>query len=504
MVTADLLDADELKTALGAMREGLQIVDREWRYVFLNDAAAAHGRRSREELLGRTMMECYPGIERADMFQVLDRCMRTGGSAELENVFSYPDGATRTFELRVEGCGVGVMVLSVDVTDRRKVEEQLRHAQKMEAIGRLAGSVAHDFNNLLSVILTYADLILEGLRPLDPMRADLETIRAVGNKATVLTKQLLAFSRQQVLTPRILDLNEVLAGLDGMLRRLIGEDIELVTTYGSNLGRVKVDPGQIDQVVMNLAVNARDAMPSGGKLTIETSNVVLDQAYASMHVDVTSGAYVMLAISDTGIGMDKETQLRAFEPFFTTKDQGKGTGLGLATVFGIIKQSGGSIWVYSEPGNGSTFKIYLPVCGDEDHVAPESAAPSTLKGSETILLVEDQEEVRRAALQILRRYGYHVLEARSAGDALLICEKHPRQIHLLLTDVIMPKIGGSELAERLRVRRPGLRVLYMSGYTEHTIVNHGILDSGINYLQKPFVPETLARRVREVLEAPIV
>ncbi len=383
----------------------------------------------------------------------------------------------------------------------RKAEEQLRQAQKMEAIGRLAGSVAHDFNNLLSVILSYSSLLLGELKAVDPLRADLESIKKAGEKAAELTNQLLAFSRQQVLAPRVLDLNEVVLGSERMLRRLLGEDVELIIHCGRYLSHVMADPGQVDQVVMNLAINARDAMPAGGKLTIETRNVVLDESYTTEHFEAGVGPHVMLAVSDTGVGMDKQTQARIFEPFFTTKELGKGTGLGLSTVFGIVKQSGGNIWVYSEPGGGTTFKVYLPVAEGAEPEAPEVHEPATLHGTETILLVEDQDDVRRVAHAILRKFGYHVIEARNAGEALLSCERHPRTIHLLLTDVVMPQMSGRELAERLLQIRPEMRVLYMSGYTENTIVHHGILDSGISYLQKPIVPEMLARRVREVLDS---
>ncbi|HEY8927346.1 MAG TPA: ATP-binding protein [Polyangia bacterium] len=385
----------------------------------------------------------------------------------------------------------------------RKTEEQLRHAQKMEAVGRLAGSVAHDFNNLLSVILSYSTLVLEDLRPVDPMRNDIEFIKKAGEKAADLTRQLLAFSRQQVLMPRLVDLNTVIQPSETMLRRLIGEDIQLLTHYGRSLPKVKVDPSQIDQVVFNLAINARDAMPEGGKLTLETKEVVLDDSYTNEHFGVARGPHVMLAVSDTGVGMDKETQARIFEPFFTTKELGKGTGLGLSTVFGIVQQSGGNIWVYSEPGGGTTFKIYLPVAEGSDLEPVQVVEPVTLMGTETILLVEDQDEVRQVAREILRRYGYHVIEARNAGEAWLTCERHPRTIHLLVTDVVMPQMSGRELAARLVQVRPDLKVLYMSGYTENTIVHHGILDSGISYLQKPIVPELLARRVREVLDTPV-
>jgi len=383
----------------------------------------------------------------------------------------------------------------------RRTEEQLRHAQKMEAIGRLAGSVAHDFNNLLSVILGHGSFMLEDLKHPDPIREEVSAIMRAGERAADLTRQLLAFGRQQVLTPRVLDLNAVVKDTEKMLRRLLGEDIELVARYERELGKVRVDATQIDQIVMNLAVNARDAMPDGGKLTIETQNVMLDATYASEHFEVIPGPHAMLAVSDTGFGMDRETRARIFEPFFTTKDKGKGTGLGLSTIFGIVKQSGGNIWVYSEPGKGTTFRIYFPKAGDVEDPLPEVLPTLTLTGVETILLAEDQDDVRHVASEILRRFGYHVLEAQNAGEALLVCERHPLPIHLLVTDVVMPRMSGRELAERLVVIRPELKVLYMSGYTDNAIVHHGILDPGVAYVQKPLIPETFARRVREVLDA---
>jgi len=384
----------------------------------------------------------------------------------------------------------------------RKTEEQLRHAQKMEAVGRLAGSVAHDFNNLLSVILGHGSFMLADLLGTDPLREEVAAIQRAGERAAELTRQLLAFSRQQLLAPRVLDLTLVVKDSERMLRRLIGADIELVTRYERNLVKVRVDPSQIDQVVMNLVINARDAMPEGGKLTIETANVQLDETYASEHFEVIPGPHAMLAVSDTGIGMEKEVQARIFEPFFTTKEPGKGTGLGLSTIFGIVKQSGGNIWVYSEPGRGATFRIYLPKAGDVADAPPEPPPVKVLTGSETVLLAEDQDDVRHVACEILRRYGYHVLEASNAGEALLVCERHPLPIQLLVTDVVMPKMNGRELALRLVSIRPELKVLYMSGYTDKSIVHHGIIEPDVAYIQKPLIPEVFARRVREVLDHP--
>jgi len=401
-----------------------------------------------------------------------------------------------------EGRLVGILGIGRDVTERVQLEQQLRQAQKMEAVGRLAGGIAHDFNNILTAITGYADLLLEDLGPTDPRRQDADEIHKAAERAAGLTRQLLAFSRQQVLQPTVLEVNNLVSDLEKMLRRLLGEDVELSTRLAPTTGRVKADPGQLEQVIMNLAVNARDAMPNGGKLTLETGNVELDEVYATDHYPARAGPFVLLAVSDTGIGMSDETQAHMFEPFFTTKEKGKGTGLGLATVYGIIKQSGGFIWVYSEVGHGTTFKLYLPRVEElaERASQPVQAPARPARGTETVLVVEDEAPVRSVARQVLERHGYTVLEAPSAEAALDLATRYSGTIHLLLTDVVMPGLNGRELASRLADLRPDARVIFMSGYTDDAVTRHGVLEPGSAYVQKPFTPDAIARRVREVLD----
>ena len=403
---------------------------------------------------------------------------------------------------------MGIRSTVEDITERRqtqealqKSEEQLRQWQRVEAIGRLAGGVAHDFNNLLMTIKGCSELLLNAFDRRDPRREEVEEILKAGERATSLTRQLLAFGRRQVLQPQVLDLNSLVINMDKMLRRLIGEDIQLVTVLDQELWSVRVDPGMVEQVIMNLAVNSRDAMPNGGKLTIETANIIHDENYASRHISMKPGYYVMVAVSDNGCGMDKETQSHLFEPFFTTKEKGKGSGLGLSTVYGIVKQSGGNIWVYSEPDQGTTFKIYLTRVEKTAKVYKPKTSPLMAPGgTETILLVEDEEAVRTMVSKILRNKGYTVLEAAHSKEAFEISERQEGPIHLMVTDVIMPQMSGRELAERLAPSLPEMKVLYMSGYPDNTIVQHGVLEPGTAFLQKPFTLNALELKVREVLD----
>jgi two-component system cell cycle sensor histidine kinase/response regulator CckA len=476
-------------------------------FLAVNDAAIAHYGYSRDEFLRLTLDDIQP------LDDILGSSTRVGGTGPATTRAGLRrhmknDGTMIDVELTVHEFLLGdrpcCLAVALDVTERNRMEVQLRQAQKMEAIGNLAGGVAHDFNNLLSVILSYSQMLVAALKPGDPMRDDLEEILRAGKRGADLTAQLLAFSRQQILQPRILDLNSVIGDVEKMLRRLVGEDVELTVVSGSGLGTVRADPGQVEQVLMNLVVNARESMPKGGKLTIETVNVELDAGHAATHPDVKPGAYVMLAVTDTGSGIDATTRERIFDPFFTTKEKGKGTGLGLSTVFGIVQQSGGNILVCSEPGKGTTIKVYLPqadpACGTA--MAMDAATEiRTWRGSETILLVEDEEPVRALTRTILERQGYCVLEAQSGSDAVLICDQYREKIHVLLTDVVMPRMSGRELAEQLGFSRPDMKVLYMSGYTDDSIVRHGVLDSDVAFLQKPITPDSLTRKLREVIES---
>jgi two-component system cell cycle sensor histidine kinase/response regulator CckA len=480
-----------------------------------NRAAEMLYQYSTKEMVGRSVLQLVP-IERIeDARNLLESAGDGRAVRQYETTRRRKDGVEIEVALTVSpvrdatGTVIGVSKIARDLTLQRQIEatlrrteEQFRHAQKMEAVGRLAGGVAHDFNNLLSVILSFASFARDDLQPGTALYLDIEQIEVAANRAAGLTRQLLAFSRQQVLQPCVLDLNRIIADMKSMLGRLLGEDVEVITCEAANLGRVLADQGQIEQVVMNLAVNARDAMPEGGKLTIETANVTVDLSHAGLHIGTVPGDYVRITISDTGFGMDEMTKARVFEPFFTTKERGKGTGLGLSTVFGIVEQSGGHIELSSEPGRGCTFSIYLPRTHSVAPVVTSAGLPKKLTGAETILLVEDEAQVRAAAGTILRRNGYDVLEASNGSEALLTSKDRAGVIHLLLTDVVMPRMGGRRLAEQIAAARPNTKVLYVSGYTDDSIVRQGVLDAGLAFLQKPFTPETLLNKVREVLDAP--
>ncbi len=470
------------------------------------------------EMTGHNVSELIHPDQQPAVAGLLEKLFRDPGQiVQTDLRVRHKDGSWRDLEVvianRLDDRSVRALVVNYrDVTDRKRAEEslrladdRLRAAQKMEAVGRLAAGIAHDFNNLLTAILGSTDLLLESLPADHPAREDAVESRQATLRAADLTRQLLAFSRQQVLAPRVLDLNDVVRDVERLLRRLIGEDVELRIVPAPGPATVRADPSQLEQVLVNLAVNARDAMPGGGILTIETANVVLDDAYAANQPLVAAGDYMMIAMTDAGSGMDEETQARVFEPFFTTKERGKGTGLGLATVYGIVKQSGGYIWVYSELGIGTTFKVYLPrVAGPAEPPAAVPATTASLRGSETILVAEDQEEVRTLIRKILEARGYRVLAAANGAAALETAALHPGPIHLLVSDVVMPGMSGPEVSLFLTSTRRTIRTLYVSGYTDESIVHHGVLADGVAFLQKPFSADGLARKVREVLDAPAV
>jgi PAS domain S-box-containing protein len=493
--------------AFNANPSGMAITTLQGRVVDVNEAFLRTLGYTRDEAIGRTTVELGLWRSQEERTRAVQETQEHGRVQQIEIEGRTKGSAPRTLlysaEL-IELEGVPhVLVLTTDITERRQLEDQLRQAGKMEAVGQLAGGVAHDFNNILTAILGYADLLAEGLPAADQRREDLEEIRKAAQRAAALTRQLLAFSRKQVLEPRALDVNLLVDNMDKMLRPLLGENIQLRAVPAPKLHAVRADPNQIEQVILNLAVNARDAMPKGGKLTIETANVDLDEHYAARHATVVPGPHVLLAVSDTGTGMDAATQARIFEPFFTTKDPGRGTGLGLATVYGIVKQSGGSIWVYSELGHGTTFKIYFPALNaPAERLARPSAPVLGLVGIETILLVEDDEQLLHVAHRTLEARGYTVLTAGRGDAALETARRHSGPIHLLLSDVTIPDMDGRTLAATLRAERPEVRVLYMSGYADQAIVRHGVLDAALAYLPKPFTTEAIARRVREVLDTP--
>jgi PAS domain S-box-containing protein len=500
-----------LRDTLAAIRDGVITTDTHGRVTFLNGVAEALTGWPRAEAVGRPLGEVFrvaAAPSRPGEPDSVEGVLRRGGSGRVHEPAQLlgRDGGRRAVESsagRIEdeaGDVAGVVVVFRDITPRLSLEGQLRQAQKMEVVGRLSAGVAHDFNNLLTAINGYGDLLLGALPGGSPQREQVAEIRNAGERAARLTRQLLAFGRQQLLAPEVLDLNALVRGAQALLKRLLGEDVELVMALDPALSRVKVDRGQTEQVLLNLAVNARDAMPTGGRLLVETQNV----ARLPGPPDGGGRAGVLLQVGDTGCGMDETTLRQLFEPFFTTKPAGQGTGLGLATVYAIVTQAGGHIEVQSEPGRGSTFRVYLPaaegVAAEEKPERPPPGSSDAPGGSETVLLVEDEDAVRALGRLVLRQGGYDVLEARDGGEALRLCAGHAGPIHLLVSDVVMPGLGGRQLAERLAESRPGMKVLFMSGYIDDAVVRHGVSAAEVAFLPKPFTPAALARKVREVLD----
>jgi len=506
------LESDEILRKLWRsveqMAEALAIMDGSGVMEYVNPAFEALTGYSRQDAIGQTLGILKSDEQAGDLYEEMWNTVRSGNVFRGIIMNRKKNGETLIIEkvltpLR-DGSGEMTHFISTfrDITERRRLESELQQSQKMDAIGRLAGGVAHDFNNLLLVISAYAELMLDSLAAEDPLRRNVAEIMTASRRAADLTRQLLAFGRKQMQLLQVLDLNKVIGEITTMLPRLIGEDIELVFAPGHDLGKVKADPIQIEQVVMNLAANARDAMPGGGALTIETATVRVDESYVQRHSIVPVGDYVLLTVTDSGQGIAAEDLAHIFEPFYTTKEAGKGTGLGLATVYGIVKQNGGFVWVYSEPGLGTTFKVYLPqVQSQSSEVSITKPVESSPRGCETLLLVEDEASVRQAARQFLTRSGYNVLEAIDGEDALRASREYGGPIQLIITDVVMPRLGGPQLAERLADERPDMKVLFVSGYAENTILQHGKIDVRTRFLQKPFSLKTLARKVREVLEA---
>jgi PAS domain S-box-containing protein len=497
-----------LSAVIEGTPDALYLKDRNGCYLMINAAGARLFGLTAQEMIGKDDTALFGAASARDT-QAMDQRIMASGEAQTYEDTATVSGVTRTHIATKapyrdqHGNIIGVLGIAHDITERKRLEDQFRHAQKMESIGQLAGGIAHDFNNMLSAIIGFVGSAQEQLPQDSPARHDLEIAESAAWRAAGLTRQLLTFARKQVVDPRVLNLNTVILDLDKMLHRLIGEDIELITLPAPDLGQVRVDPGHIEQVIVNMAVNARDAMPTGGQLTIETANTVLDADYTDQHVDVIPGAYVMLAISDTGSGMEMEVQQHLFEPFFTTKEVGKGTGLGLATCYGIVKQHGGNIWVYSEVGHGTTFKIYLPRVAElpQAGLLPDEVQ-ALLQGSEAVLLVEDERLVRESASTILYAQGYSVFAASNGDEALRIVQARAgAPIDLLVTDMVLPGMGGKALVEQISRVYPNIKVLFISGYATDAITQHGRLEPGTNFLSKPFTRTAFARKVREVLDS---
>jgi two-component system, cell cycle sensor histidine kinase and response regulator CckA len=497
-----------LTMAIEQSAEAVMVTDAQGAIEYVNPAFERTTGYTRAEVLGQNLLFLKSGAPDEAYYRTLWETISGGKTWRGRLLNRKKGGETFTEDASISpvrdeaGRITSYVAVKRDISHDLALEAQLLQSQRIESIGRLTGGIAHDFNNLISVMLSYSGFALEGLLDGDPRRDDILEVKIAAERAAALTRQLLAFSRNQVLQPVLLSLNKVAERVEKMLRRVLGEDIDLLQRLAPDLGLTRADPGQIEQVLLNLVVNARDAMPAGGNLTIETGNVHVGEEYAASHVAVQPGPYVQLTVTDSGCGMDLQTQTRIFEPFFTTKEPGKGTGLGLSTVYGIVRQSGGTIWVYSEPGRGTTFKILLPRDLTATSATPgeRPAAPTRLTGTETILLVEDEEALRRVARRALQSAGYTVLTAENGEEALRAIAQHVGDVHLLVTDVIMPKMGGQLLAQEVSKTRPVLKVLYMSGYTGDAVVHHGVLEAGVNFLAKPFIAAELLRKVREVLD----
>ncbi len=507
MAEKALRESEEKLTGIvDSVTDLMTMMDERLTIVWANDVAKrVYG----EKLVGKRCYTAYCRRDTACESCSVKECFKDGKAHEFETEIVGPDGdqinvwcTANVAERHEDGSPKMVVEFIRDITEHRKLEAQLLHAQKMESIGTLAGGVAHDFNNLLTVILGNAQLALMDVIKDESLRKEIKEIKKAGEKAASLTRQLLAFSRKQIVQPKILDINEVINEMEKMLKYMIGENIDFQTVLGPELWKDCADPGQINQIIMNMVINSRDAMLRGGGLTIETANTDLNENYFCEHgIKEVPGHYVMLAVSDTGSGMDKEIQEHIFEPFFTTKEVGQGTGLGLSTIYGIVKQNNGFVWVYSEPGKGTTFKVYLPKVKDAEPEEKEQTPVDDSGGSETVLIVEDDDNLRKFAQRALQMYGYRILDAENGEDALRVCGEYEGQIDLMITDVVMPKMGGREAAERLQHLYPQIKVIYMSGYTDNTIVHYGVLTPELNFIQKPFTPKGLARKVREALES---
>ncbi|MBX3248930.1 MAG: response regulator [Myxococcales bacterium] len=494
----------DLADVLEHLNEGFQLIGPDFRYLFVNNVAATQGQRSRDELLGRTMMECYPGIEQTEMFALLSGLLADGGAHSMENEFAFPDGSRRWFELRMARVPQGVLILSIDISERKSLEAQVRRMHRMDAVGQLAGGVAHDFNNLLTVVQSYACFIRDDLEPSHPSRDDAEQIMQAARRGGDLTHRLLAFARQLPSTESgRVEVGAALSDLELMLRRTIGEHVALTFVVPTGLGSAAIAPSELDQIVVNLVVNARDAMEGEGSIVLELDALQIDEAWVTdRNVSIMPGEYLVLSVSDDGQGMSREVLDQLFEPFFTTKREGEGTGLGLSTCWGLVGRAGGTITVYSEPGKGTTFRVYLPRATEAHQVPAIRETTATAGRGERILVVEDEAAVREIVARALRAAGYRAIEASSAAEALTIAEELGGELDLLLTDVVMPQMSGLELADQLRGRFPALRVVLVSGFTPRSLEHRGVDPREFPMLVKPFTPGALLRGVRGVLDAP--